>query len=278
MLKRINGHILENKMGIPLFYKEESDLSFKDIILPKYLRNSFSIFEKEFNNKTKLKEQGSYIPNKLLFSGVSGCGKSCVVRALANSLNLSLFCVDMSELVLISEDTFSIVKNLLKVINYVYDTNSILFFDNWGCIEVFDQNKYLNFIVNKIKNLYAKDFVPIMVCAISFSDYKDYFDIEMKFCKPISNEIINFIRNNYSDLEFDDYELSLLLPFLEDKSYKEIKKVIDNIKNQYILRVKQTGLALRSVHMEHLKCGNSFGNKNYRHSMLQIITNVLYDE
>jgi AAA+ superfamily predicted ATPase len=278
MLKRINGPILENKIGIPLFYKEESDLSFKDIILPKYLINSFSIFEKEFNNKTKLKEQGAYIPNKLLFSGVSGCGKSCVVRALANSLNLSLFCVDMSELVLISGDTFSIVENLLKVINYTYDTNSILFFDNWGGIEVFDQNKYLNFIVNKIKNLYVKDFIPIMVCAISSSDYKDYFDIEMKFCKPISNEIINFIRNNYSDLEFDDYELSLLLPFLEDKSYKEIKKVIDNIKNQYILRVKQTGLAPRSVHMERLKYGNSSINKNYRYSMLQIITNVLYGE
>ncbi|OGD36858.1 hypothetical protein A2V94_07160 [Candidatus Atribacteria bacterium RBG_16_35_8] len=261
MLKRTAYYLCEEKTGIPLLYTEESDFYFKDMIMSEYLHNSFSKFENEFKDRALLSTQGRHLSNKLLFSGPRGCGKSCAARALSNSINLSLLYADMLELSLLSTNNINMVGNLLKIIEHTCETNTILFFDNWDCIEKFNQMKYIYFILNKIENYYNV-FAPIIICAINSSAYSSYFDIEMKFSMPNTNNLINFIRNEFEDLKLDKYELNLLLTILGDKSYREVLKVLNDIKNRYLIQ----------IHHNNISISPYAGTNNV---MLQVIKNVL---
>ena len=114
--------------------KVDTNVLWDDLILPEEEKTQLKEFtemyllQNRILNDWNFKEKSPYGNGLVsLFSGISGTGKTFAAQAIATTLNLDLYVIELSSLV--SKYIGETEKNLEKLFNEAEQSNAILFFD-----------------------------------------------------------------------------------------------------------------------------------------------------
>jgi hypothetical protein len=106
----------------------------EDLVLPKLQRDVLQDIVTQVHQRAKVYEQWGFASNgtrglgiSVLFSGVSGTGKTMAAEVLANELQLDLYRIDLSQVV--SKYIGETEKNLRRVFDAAEEGGAILLFD-----------------------------------------------------------------------------------------------------------------------------------------------------
>lgn len=191
-----------------LFMYVDTNINIDSVILSPTNRTKIEQFIKETRYTSKLTECGLAPMNRLLFYGDSGCGKTYLTKALANSLGYKMLYVDIAK----SLSDGNIAKNISNIFNLAnYMNKCIIFFDECDSIawsrdtsnaERGDVRRATNSIFQNLDQMNPSN---IFIAATNMKHRLDTafirrFDMTMEFRRPENKElkemIISFIKRD----------------------------------------------------------------------------------
>lgn len=202
--REINEFILE---------KITSDYRFENLVCSDEVKETLSLFIKEYRSAELLREYDLPVSNKVLFHGPSGCGKTLASYVLAGELDKLMIVVNLGAIV--SSRLGETSKNLAKIFRRAAAEECIIFideFDTLGKVRDYNQDHgEMKRVVNTILQLF--DYLPqdsIVVAATNHADMVDNallrrFDLKVHLDLPDNHHIRKLIEKTVkTDLfEFD---------------------------------------------------------------------------
>src|SRR5690606_718131 len=163
------------------YYIDRSKVSFEDFIASDEIKNHLMAFLHEHQYKRLFDQYKIPISNKILFYGVSGCGKTMTAKEIANHLNKKLMIVNLATI--ISTKLGETAKNLDQLFKESQYESMVLLldeFDSLGQIRDYDNkdNSEMKRVVNAIIQL--MDYFPQKSILIAATNQVHMIDEALK--------------------------------------------------------------------------------------------------
>ena len=237
-----NGSIISEKTEIKLIHEENNKLSdeikvdnkikLSDIVGQQNAKNKIKVLIKYLENPEKF---GPWAPKNILFYGLPGTGKTMLVKALANELEVPLHLIKATSL--IGEhvgDSASKIHDLFKKASE--KSPSIIFIDE------------MDATIGATNNPISIDYAV-----------RSRFEEEIEFKLPNDNERLTILENNLKTMPLD-YDLNLgkivkLTKGLSGRDLKEkiLKTALHNAiaNDEDIITMKHIDYALKSTKVKN---------------------------
>ena len=272
-----NGSIISEKTKIKLI-DEEISKSIDEVKINNSLRLSDIVGQKNAKNKVKVlikyledpDKFGPWAPKNILFYGMPGTGKTMLVKALANELDVSLHLIKATSL--IGEhvgDSASKIHELFKKANE--KSPSIIFIDEIDAIALHrsfqalrgDVSEIVNSLLTEMDGIYENKSV-ITIGATNNPTSLDYavrsrFEEEIEFNLPNDEERKEILEKNLKTMPLEhDLNLDKIVKMTKGMSGRDIKEKIlktslhNAIANdQDVLSMKNIDYAIQSAKIKN---------------------------
>ena len=230
-IKLINDE-LKNKKDDNKF---KSDILLSDIVGQENAKNKVKVITKYLENPEKF---GPWAPKNILFYGLPGTGKTMLVKALANELEVPLYLIKATSLIGDHVgDGASKIHDLFKKAGE--NSPSIIFIDEMDAVALHRSFQSLRGDVSEIVNSLLTEMDGIIenksVITIGATNnptsldfaIRSRFEEEIEFKLPTDEERLTIIKNNLETMPLD-YELDLnkLVKHTKGLSGRDIKEKI----------------------------------------------------
>ena len=196
--------------------KYKSNIKFCDVIGQQDAKNKLKVVTKYLEDPEKF---GPWAPKNILFYGVPGTGKTMLVKALANELNVQLYLIKATSLIGDHVgDGASKIHDLFKKASE--NSPSIIFIDEIDAIALHrsfqslrgDVSEIVNSLLTEMDGIFENESV-ITIGATNNPSSLDYavrsrFEEEIEFKLPEDNERLSILENNLESMPLD-YKLDL---------------------------------------------------------------------
>ena len=271
------GSRISEKTEIKLIHEENNKLSdeikvdnkikLSDIVGQQNAKNKIKVLIKYLENPEKF---GPWAPKNILFYGLPGTGKTMLVKALANELEVQLHLIKATSL--IGEhvgDSASKIHDLFKKASE--KSPSIIFIDEMDAIALDrsfqslrgDVSEIVNSLLTEMDGINENESV-ITIGATNNPTSLDYavrsrFEEEIEFKLPNDNERLTILENNLKTMPLD-YDLNLgkivkLTKGLSGRDLKEkiLKTALHNAiaNDEDIITMKHIDYALKSTKVKN---------------------------
>ena len=215
--------------------KVKSNITFEDIVGQENAKSKIKVIVKYLENPESF---GQWAPKNILFYGLPGTGKTMLVKALSNELDVPLYLVKATSL--IGEhvgDASSKIHDLFKKASE--NAPSIIFIDEIDAIALHRSFQSLRGDVSEIVNSLLTEMDGIeenkSVITIGATNNQDSLDLavrsrfeeEIEFKLPDDNERLMIIENNLNTMPLDNtLELDKLVKLTKGLSGRDIKEKI----------------------------------------------------
>ena len=272
-----NGSIISEKTKIKLI-DEEISKSIDEVKINNSLRLSDIVGQKNAKNKVKVlikyledpDKFGPWAPKNILFYGMPGTGKTMLVKALANELDVPLHLIKATSL--IGEhvgDSASKIHELFKKANE--KSPSIIFIDEIDAIALHrsfqalrgDVSEIVNSLLTEMDGFYENKSV-ITIGATNNPTSLDYavrsrFEEEIEFNLPNDEERKEILEKNLKTMPLEhDLNLDKIVKMTKGMSGRDIKEKIlktslhNAIANdQDVLSMKNIDYAIQSAKIKN---------------------------
>ena len=257
--------------------KEKSNktkIKLSDIVGQNHAKNKIKIIQKFIEDPESF---GSWAPKNILFYGLPGTGKTMLVKALANELEVPLYAVKATSL--IGEhvgDASAKIHDLFKKASK--NAPSIIFIDELDAIALHRSFQSLRGDVSEIVNALLSEMDGIdeneSVISIASTNnilsldtaVRSRFEEEIEFKLPDDDERLAIIENNLKTMPLDyDIDLKKLVMQTKDMSGRDIKEKVlkaslhNAISNgDEIITSKHVDFSLKSIKNKILKNDKMF--------------------
>ncbi len=223
-----------------LYYIDRSDITLDQVIFNDKVKVQVQEFLREYKYKEKLAEYSLPVSNKLLLYGKSGSGKTMTAKAMARTLNMKLFIVNLSSIV--SSRLGETAKNMESLFKEIQYESAILFLDELdtlGQIRDYDNKdnsemkRVVNAILQLIDNFPAKSILMAATNQIHMIDTAlvRRFEVQLEYTSP-SKEALDM----YYDKMLENYpEQYRIITRQYDSSFAEVKNYIFKIVKKNII-------------------------------------------
>ena len=272
-----NGSIISEKTEIKLIHEENNKLSdeikvdnkikLSDIVGQQNAKNKIKVLIKYLENPEKF---GPWAPKNILFYGLPGTGKTMLVKALANELEVPLHLIKATSL--IGEhvgDSASKIHDLFKKASE--KSPSIIFIDEMDAIALDrsfqslrgDVSEIVNSLLTEMDGINENESI-ITIGATNNPTSLDYavrsrFEEEIEFKLPNDNERLTILENNLKTMPLDyDLNLGKIVKLTKGLSGRDLKEKIlktslhNAIANdEDIITMKHIDYALKSTKVKN---------------------------
>ncbi|WP_458455589.1 AAA family ATPase [Methanobrevibacter sp.] len=211
-IKLINDE-LKNKKDVSHF---KSNILLSDIVGQENAKNKVKVITKYLENPEKF---GQWAPKNILFYGLPGTGKTMLVKALANELEVPLYLIKATSLIGDHVgDGASKIHDLFKKASE--NSPSIIFIDEMDAVALHrsfqslrgDVSEIVNSLLTEMDGIIENESV-ITIGATNNPTSLDFairsrFEEEIEFKMPTDEERLAIIKNNLETMPLD-YELDL---------------------------------------------------------------------
>ena len=266
--------IITDKLDKQKEKSNETKIKLTDIVGQKHAKNKIKIIQKFIENPESF---GTWAPKNILFYGLPGTGKTMLVKALANELDVPLYLVKATSL--IGEhvgDASAKIHDLFKKASK--NAPSIIFIDEIDAIALHRSFQSLRGDVSEIVNalLSEMDGIDENKAVISIGStnnilsldtaVRSRFEEEIEFKLPDDDERLEIIENNLKTIPIDyDIDLKKLVMQTKDMSGRDIKEKVlkaslhNAISNDdKILTSKHIDFSLKSIKKKNQKNDKMF--------------------
>ena len=215
--------------------KIKTNIKMNDIIGQENAKSKIKVISKYLENPESF---GEWAPKNILFYGLPGTGKTMLVKALANELEVPLYLVKATSL--IGEhvgDASSKIHDLFKKASE--NAPSIIFIDEIDAIALHRSFQSLRGDVSEIVNSLLTEMDGIeenkSVITIGATNNQESLDLavrsrfeeEIEFKLPNDNERLEIIENNLKTMPLDnDLDLEKIVKLTKGLSGRDIKEKI----------------------------------------------------
>ena len=239
-----NNSIISEKTKIKIITDEikskednkiRSDIKLTDIVGQKNAKSKVKVITKYLENPESF---GPWAPKNILFYGLPGTGKTMLVKALANELEVPLYLIKATSL--IGEhvgDSASKVHDLFKKASE--NSPSIIFIDEIDAIALHrsfqslrgDVSEIVNSLLTEMDGIIENKSV-ITIAATNNPTSLDYavrsrFEEEIEFKLPSDDERLRILENNLQTIPLDyDLDLEKIVKLTKGLSGRDIKEKI----------------------------------------------------
>ena len=239
-----NNSIISEKTKIKIITDEikskednkiKSDIKLTDIVGQKNAKSKVKVITKYLENPESF---GPWAPKNILFYGLPGTGKTMLVKALANELEVPLYLIKATSL--IGEhvgDSASKVHDLFKKASE--NSPSIIFIDEIDAIALHrsfqslrgDVSEIVNSLLTEMDGIIENKSV-ITIAATNNPTSLDYavrsrFEEEIQFKLPSDDERLRILENNLQTIPLDyDLDLEKIVKLTKGLSGRDIKEKI----------------------------------------------------
>ena len=211
----------------------KSDLKLNDIVGQKNAKNKIKVLMKYLDNPEKF---GPWAPKNILFYGVPGTGKTMLVKALANELDIPLHLIKATSLIGDHVgDGASKIHDLFKKASE--KSPSIIFIDEIDAIALHrsfqslrgDVSEIVNSLLTEMDGISENNSV-ITIGATNNPTSLDYavrsrFEEEIEFTLPDDDERLEIISNNLKTMPLDyNFDLNKIVKLSKGMSGRDIKE------------------------------------------------------
>ena len=211
----------------------KSDLKLSDIVGQKNAKNKIKVVMKYLEDSEKF---GQWAPKNILFYGLPGTGKTMLVKALANELDVPLHLIKATTLIGDHVgDGASKIHDLFKKAGE--NSPSIIFIDEIDAIALHrsfqslrgDVSEIVNALLTEMDGISEHEAV-ITIGATNNPTSIDYavrsrFEEEIEFSLPDDGERLEIIENNLETIPLDyDLDLTKLVKLSKGMSGRDIKE------------------------------------------------------
>ena len=215
--------------------KFKSDIKLNDIVGQENAKSKVKVITKFLENPEKF---GQWAPKNILFYGVPGTGKTMLVKALANELEVPLYLIKATSL--IGEyvgDSSSKIHDLFKKASN--NAPSIIFIDEIDAIALHrsfqslrgDVSEIVNSLLTEMDGISENESV-ITIGATNNPTSLDYavrsrFEEEIEFKLPDDEERLMILENNLKTIPLEyDLDLNKIVKLTKGLSGRDIKEKI----------------------------------------------------
>lgn len=213
----------------------KSNIRLADIVGQENAKSKVKVITKYLENP---KSFGPWAPKNILFYGLPGTGKTMLVKALANELEVPLYLIKATSL--IGEhvgDSASKIHELFKKASE--SSPSIIFIDEIDAIALHrsfqslrgDVSEVVNSLLTEMDGIIENKSV-ITIAATNNPTSLDYavrsrFEEEIEFKLPNDNERMEILKNNLKTMPLDyDLDLEKIVKTTKGLSGRDIKEKI----------------------------------------------------
>lgn len=240
-----NNSIISEKTRIKLITDElntknddkkfKSNILLSDIIGQSNAKNKVKVITKYLENPEKF---GPWAPKNILFYGLPGTGKTMLVKALANELEVPLYLIKATSLIGDHVgDGASKIQDLFKKASE--NSPSIIFIDEIDAIALHrsfqslrgDVSEIVNSLLTEMDGIGDNDSV-ITIGATNNPTSLDYavrsrFEEEIEFKLPNDDERLSILENNLKTMPLDyDINLEKVVKITKGLSGRDLKEKI----------------------------------------------------
>lgn len=224
---------LDNKKKDILAIK--SDIKFSDVIGQVNAKNKIKVIIKYLKDPQKF---GNWAPKNILFYGLPGTGKTMLVKALANEMEVPLYLIKATSLI------GDHVGDGASKINELFEkaqknSPSIIFIDEMDAIALHrsfqslrgDVTEIVNSLLTEMDGI-TKNEAIITIGATNNPNSMDFavrsrFEEEIEFKLPNDNERKDIVLNNLKTYPLDyDFNIQQLVNLTKNMSGRDIKEKI----------------------------------------------------
>ena len=215
--------------------KIKSNVQFCDIIGQKHAKNKIKVINKYLQNPESF---GPWAPKNILFYGLPGTGKTMLVKALANELEIPLFLIKATSL--IGEhvgDASSKIHDLFKKASE--SSPAIIFIDEIDAIALHrsfqslrgDVSEIVNALLTEMDGIDEHDSLITIGATNNILNLdtavRSRFEEEIEFKLPDDDERLEIIENNLKTMPLKyDFNLSKLVNQTKGMSGRDIKEKV----------------------------------------------------
>lgn len=222
-----------NKSKEDLKYK--SNIKFSDIVGQQNAKNKVKVVMRYLENPEKF---GDWAPKNILFYGLPGTGKTMLVKALANELDVQLYLIKATSLIGDHVgDGASKIHDLFKKASE--NSPSIIFIDEIDAVALHrsfqslrgDVSEIVNSLLTEMDGINENKSV-ITIGATNNPSSLDYavrsrFEEEIEFNLPTDSERLEILENNLRTIPMDyDLNLDKIVKITKGMSGRDIKEKI----------------------------------------------------
>lgn len=223
---------LENKKKKTAF---KSNIHLSDIVGQTNAKNKIKVISKYLEDPEKF---GQWAPRNILFYGLPGTGKTMLVKALANELDVPLHLIKATTLIGDHVgDGSSKIHELFKKASE--DSPCIIFIDEIDAVALHrsfqslrgDVSEIVNSLLTEMDGINENDSI-ITICATNNPSSLDYairsrFEEEIEFKLPDDEERLMIIENNLKTMPLDyNLDLEKIVKQTKGMSGRDIKEKI----------------------------------------------------
>lgn len=247
--------------------KVKSDIRLKDIVGQENAKNKVKVITKYLEDPERF---GPWAPKNILFYGLPGTGKTMLVKALANELEVPLYLIKATSLIGDHVgDGASKIHDLFKKASE--NSPSIIFIDEIDAVALHrsfqslrgDVSEIVNSLLTEMDGIIDNESV-ITIGATNNPTSLDYavrsrFEEEIEFKMPDDNERMTIIENNLKTMPLKyDLDLNKLVKLTKGMSGRDIKEKIlktalhNTIANDSdIIRMENIDYAIKSTKVKN---------------------------
>ena len=222
-----------NKSKEDLKYK--SNIKFSDIVGQQNAKNKVKVVMRYLENPEKF---GDWAPKNIMFYGLPGTGKTMLVKALANELDVQLYLIKATSLIGDHVgDGASKIHDLFKKASE--NSPSIIFIDEIDAVALHrsfqslrgDVSEIVNSLLTEMDGINENKSV-ITIGATNNPSSLDYavrsrFEEEIEFNLPTDSERLEILENNLRTIPMDyDLNLDKIVKITKGMSGRDIKEKI----------------------------------------------------